>query len=99
MNCDGAREHGAQLGPQAEIAVSEGADELNVLVQARADFSETDLIELSQLGLAARTVVGDIATGDLAVASIDAVLSHPCVLRVEASGPLFYETPAEEWEE
>lgn len=99
MNCDGAPNRGAQLGPEAEIAVSEGADELNVLVQARADFSETDLTELRQLGLVARTVVGDIATGDLAAASVDAVLAHPCVLRLEASGPLFYETPADGWEE
>jgi len=58
--------------------------------------TEADEGALAQAGLAIRSRVGDVLTGTIAPSALGALAEVECVIRVEASRPMFPEAPPTE---
>lgn len=80
-----------QLLSAGELPASVG-----LLLRLRAEPNDAELIRLEGLGVHVRTIAGDVLTADADPALLPQLTDEPFVLSVEASAPLYMDSPEAE---
>ena len=81
---------------QSEESPSSAEREVSVLVALRASADEAIEEDLSRRGLQVRSRLGDILTGTVRLKDVRELAAASCVVKIEASAPLYPERPGGE---
>lgn len=83
----------AKLGSEAKLRLAEAgadaAEEVDVLIQLRAEPDAETVAELGRAGAAVRTVAGDVVTASTTLSALEGLAALDDVVYLELSRPLF----------
>jgi hypothetical protein len=95
--CGGSASMSTKLDPTLAAMLddpqAEADREVVVMIGLAGDATDATLAELRARGLAVRSVIGDVLTATATLGRIGEIAAHPAIVKIEASTPLYPETP------